>query len=294
MIEVVKTFPDRAWADEGDASCTRGVESVLEGGGVLQFPHLAFELSQQELRFLDPAFADGKAKNISLRGSAGVLRGAAGTPEDQAEIRAMLLRFRDQAQQLADRLFPHYRGALTLGNTSYRPVAVEGRPSSWRKDDTRLHVDAFPSNPMRGVRLLRVFTNLNPNGRPRNWRVGEPFEDFARRFVPAIPRPWPGSSALLRALRITKARRTAYDHYMLHLHDLGKADLGYQRSAPQQAVDFAPGTTWVVYSDQVLHAAMGGQFMMEQTFYLPPGQQQRPETAPLRVLERLTGRPLLI
>jgi len=294
MIEVVKTFPDRVWADQGDGGSTRGVESVLEGGGVLHFPRLAFELSQQERRFLDPVFADGKAKNISLRGSAGVLRGAAGTPEDQAEIRAMLMRFRDQAQQLADRLFPHYRGALTLGNTSYRPVAVEGRPSSWRKDDTRLHVDAFPSNPMRGVRLLRVFTNLNPNGRPRNWRVGEPFEDFARRFVPAIRRPWPGSSALLRALRITKARRTAYDHYMLHLHDMGKADLEYQRSAPQQAVDFAPGTTWVVYSDQVLHAAMGGQFMMEQTFYLPPGRQQRPETAPLRVLERLLERPLLL
>lgn len=294
MIDAVKTFPDRSWAAEDNESSTRAVESALEGGGVLHFPRLAFELTPNERRFLDPAFADGKAKNISLRGSAGLLRGAAGTPEDQAAIRAMLLRFRDQAQQLADRLFPHYRGALTLGNTSYRPVAVEGRPSSWRKDDTRLHVDAFPSNPMRGVRLLRVFTNLNPHGRARNWRVGEPFEDFARRFVPAIHRPWPGSSTLLRALRITKARRTVYDHYMLHLHDLGKADLEYQRSAPQQAVDFAPGATWVVYSDQVLHAAMGGQFMMEQTFYLPPDRQQQPESAPLRVLERLLGRPLLV
>jgi hypothetical protein len=42
----------------------------------------------------------------------------------------------------------------------------------------------------------------------------------------------------------------------------------------------------------VLHAAMGGQFMFEQTFYLAPENQQRPEASPLRVLERLTGRPL--
>ena len=40
------------------------------------------------------------------------------------------------------------------------------------------------------------------------------------------------------------------------------------RVGGEQRIDFAPGTTWVVYSDQVLHAAMSGQHMMEQTFYL--------------------------
>jgi hypothetical protein len=56
-------------------------------------------------------------------------------------------------------------------------------------------------------------------------------------------------------------------------------------------VAFAPGTTWVVFSDQVLHAVMSGQFMMEQTFWLP----RRPaaaRTLPLRVLEQMTGRRL--
>ena len=56
--------------------------------------------------------------------------------------------------------------------------------------------------------------------------------------------------------------------------------------------DFAPGTTWVVFSDQVLHAAMGGRHMLEQTFYLPPAGLRHPETSPLAVLERLTGRRL--
>lgn len=293
MKDILRHCPDRSWAAEGEGADTRSVEAWVESGSVLSFEHLPFALAAGESRFLDPAFADAKAKNISLRGHNDDLRGAVGSDTDQAALQAMLLRFRDQAGSLVDRLFPHYRQHLSRGNTSFRPVAVEGRATSWRKDDTRLHVDAFPSNPMRGTRLLRVFTNLNPQGKPRQWRVGEPFEDFARKFLPQIRRPAPGASALLEWLGITKSRRSAYDHYMLQLHDLAKADLAYQSAAPQAAVDFAPGTTWVVFSDQVLHAAMGGQFMMEQTFYLDPAGLAHPSTAPLAALERLLGRKLL-
>jgi hypothetical protein len=79
---------------------------------------------------------------------------------------------------------------------------------------------------------------------------------------------------------------------MLRLHDRAKADLDFQRNGPQVRVDFAPGTTWVVYSDQVLHAAMGGQHMMEQTFLLDAESLRHPESSPLRTLERLLDRPL--
>jgi len=97
---------------------------------------------------------------------------------------------------------------------------------------------------------------------------------------------------LLATLGITKRRRTEYDHVMLQLHDRAKADAEFQRASPQQGVAFAPGTTWVCYSDQVLHAAMGGQHMLEQTFYLDVQHQRQPETSPLGTLERLTGRSL--
>ncbi len=291
MQNVVQVCEDRAWGAHGDGAPTHDVEAVIEQGGILCFPHLRFELTPREHELLDPSVADGKAKNISLRGAGSELRGAA--PAHADALHAMLQRYRAQATALAERLFPHYRGQLTPGNASYRPVGVEGRVTSWRKDDTRLHVDSFPSNPMHGKRLLRVFHNLNPHGEPRAWRVGEPFEAFAQRYLPAIPRPLPGSAALLHALHITKSRRSAYDHYMLQLHDRVKADAAYQREAPQQAVDFAPGTTWVVYSDQVLHAAMGGQYLIEQTYYLEPGALLNPASAPVAVLERLLGRPLL-
>ncbi|HEY1586581.1 MAG TPA: Kdo hydroxylase family protein, partial [Polyangia bacterium] len=72
---VVREFPDASWADDGP---TRGVEDVVETGHVLAFPQLAFALDPSETRFLDPRWADVKAKNISMRWPAGELRGAAG------------------------------------------------------------------------------------------------------------------------------------------------------------------------------------------------------------------------
>jgi hypothetical protein len=284
-VDIVREFPDATW---GADSPTRGVEALVEDGNVLSFPHLAFVLDEPERRFLDERWADGRSKNVSVRWPGGELRGAAPTaePADLEALRALVVRFAEHSEALALRLFPHYTGRLRRGNSSFRPAQVANRQTSWRKDDTRLHIDAFPSNPMQGTRLLRVFSNVNPSGEARAWRVGERFEDHARRYLPRIGRPLPGAAALMHAAGITKRRRTEYDHVMLQLHDRAKADPDFQRGSPQARVDFAPGTTWVVYSDQVLHAAMGGQHMMEQTFYLDVEDLQRPATSPLRVLER--------
>jgi hypothetical protein len=289
-VDVVRTYDDESWGDDGP---TRNVEEIVESGHVLAFPRLAFALAPDEHRFLDPRWADPKAKNVSLRWPAGELRGAVGSADDLQALRAMIVRFAEQSEALALRLFPHYRGHLRRGNTSFRPTDVAGRVRSWRQDDTRLHVDAFPSNPMRGTRLLRVFTNVNPHGVPRRWRVGEPFEAHAKRYLASLGRPLPGSARLLAALGITKRPRSEYDHVMLRLHDRAKADAEFQRTSPQARADFAPGTTWVCFSDQVLHAAMGGQHMLEQTFLIDAAHLAEPERAPLAVLERLTGRKLL-
>jgi hypothetical protein len=289
-VDIVRRYDDRSWGDDG---LTRGVEAIVEAGQVLVFPHLAFALTDAERRFLDPRWADVKAKNVSVRWPSGELRGAVGAPAEREALRAMIVRFAEHSEALALRLFPHYRGHLRRGNTSFRPTDVVARVRSWRQDDTRLHVDAFPSNPMQGTRLLRVFSNVNPDGAPRRWRVGEPFDAHARRYFASIRPPLPGSAWLMAKTGITKRRRTEYDHLMLQLHDRAKADAEFQRTSPQARVDFAPGTTWVCYSDQVLHAAMGGQHMLEQTFQLDAPHLAHPASAPLAILERLAGRPLL-
>ena len=61
---------------------------------------------------------------------------------------------------------------------------------------------------------------------------------------------------------------------------------------PHQTVEFPPGSTWMVFTDQVSHAAMSGQHALEQTFTLEVDGMAEPEHAPVRVLERLKGRKL--
>lgn len=271
-----------------DAEWTRAVEA----GKVLSFPRLAFEVQPDERALLREDMLAPQSRNVSL-GADGVLKGAGGSAQEQAQLAAMIGRFRGQAQGLVHALFPEYRDALRLAPTSFRPRCVETRQQSVRADDKRLHVDAFPSRPNYGERILRVFANINPDGAPRVWRVGADFETVARQFLPqARPyRLWQAKA--LNLLHVTKSLRSEYDHLMLQLHDLMKRDEDYQKAGEQWSVPFPAGGCWVCYSDQAVHAVMSGQYMMEQTLYLPPGREVHPEASPLQILTRLVGRPLV-
>jgi hypothetical protein len=266
---------------------------ALESGKVLYFPELAFRLSDSEKSFLSPDIVDPKSKNISYDLRKDLLKGTLAQGEEAAALKAMMKRFATNAKDLVSELFPYYQTNLSQARTSFRPVEVLGRVSSYRKDDTRLHVDAFPSAPVKGRRILRVFSNVNPDGKPRVWRIGEPFSCVAQHFIPKISGPLPGISMLMKFLGITKDYRTLYDHYMLKMHDMMKGDTRYQKEVTQKEVKFPPGSTWIVYSDQVSHAAMSGQHLFEQTFYLPPYAMQNAETTPLHILERLLQRNLV-
>ena len=266
--------------------------AALEAGKVLYFPRLGFAVQPEEQALLREDTLAPKSRNVSL-GADGVLKGAAGSAQDQQALAAMVGRFRQQALQLVDDLLPEYKGQLRVAPTSFRPKQVETRAQSVRADDQRMHVDAFRSRPSYGERLLRVFTNLNPHGVPRVWRVGEDFETIARRYLPqAKPyRLW--QAKVLNAVHATKSLRSEYDHLMLQLHDLMKFDEAYQKNGTQVTVPFPPGSVWVCFSDQATHAVMSGQFMMEQTLYLPPGKEVDPQASPLAILTRLVGRPLV-
>ncbi|HEY2256895.1 MAG TPA: Kdo hydroxylase family protein [Variovorax sp.] len=266
--------------------------AALEAGKVLHFPRLGFELLPAELALLSPDVLSPDVRNISLD-AGGRLKGAAGDAAVQQAVAGMVGRFAGQAQQLIHGLLPHYTPALRIAPTSYRPVQVETRTQSWRADDRRLHVDSFPSRPNYGERILRVFTNVNPDGAPRVWRVGEPFETVARHFLPRVKPYARWQAKLLRALRVTKSLRSEYDHLMLQLHDAMKSDLDYQKNCDQQTVPFPPGSVWVCFSDQTSHAVMSGQYMLEQTLHLPAARQYNPESSPLAILSRLTGRTLV-
>ena len=265
---------------------------VLEAGGLILLARLAFQVSDAERRHLIPDSVHSGSKHVSFDLRTGAVRGSTGQAEGAEALRQTLERYARQSLALVRSLFPHYERTLEVARTSFRPFEAAVRTSSWRKDDRRLHVDAFPASPNQGRRLLRVFSNVDPRGRDRVWNVGEPFETVASRFLPSIRRPWPGQARVLRALRITRSLRTEYDDIMLQLHDRMKGDDGYQASAASTQLKFPPGSTWVVQTDVVSHAALSGQFMFEQTFLLPVDGMLDPNRAPLRILERLAGRRL--
>lgn len=266
--------------------------AALEAGKVLYFPRLPFQPQSDERALMKPETLDPSTRSITLDAE-GRLKGVAGGDAERAVMSGMLRRFRQQSEQLISSLVPDYMKGIRFGTTSYRPMQVETRQQSWRADDKRLHVDAFAGRPNHGERILRVFANVNPDGVPRVWRVGEPFEDAARRFLPRMEKYRRWHALYMRAVFKTKKVRSEYDHMMLQLHDCMKLDMEYQRNAPQVTMPFPAGSVWVCFSDQTTHAAMAGQHMMEQTMNLPVRYQYDPASSPLGILTRIAGHELV-
>lgn len=269
----------------------------LEKGDVLYFPSLPFKLTPEEAALLDPTLVSPKRKNIMYQADQDAIRGTADDVSDaqKAALKGLLKRYSEASLRLITDLIPQYQGKLHSPMNTLRLNAIDewSDSNSFRKDDRRLHVDAFPSRPLHGKRIIRIFNNINPDGIPRKWRVGESFPELAKRLLPQTKSYSNLGASLLYKLKITKSRRTYYDHLMLQFHDLMKEDQNYQDHGIQWEVNFMPGSTWICFSDQTPHAAMSGQFMLEQTFQLDVEDMVDSDQSPLKVLEKMVGKPLI-
>ncbi len=290
-MDVLHSLSIGAWKGPYSEADRREAIEALENGAVLYFHRLPFVLRAEEQRLLTPALASGRAKNISLDPS-GKMKHDTAAGEERVLLQAMMHRFALDAVSLVSGLFPNYAAKLERARTSYRPAEIAGRKYSPIKDDTRLHVDAFPTRPMRGRRIMRLFSNINPGHAPRVWNVGEPFSDMAGKILPRVSEPMAVAAWIKAATFQTRGVRSAYDNLMLGLHDAAKLDMDYQQTTRQTQIAFPPGTTWLCFTDQVMHAALSGQFVLEQTFHLDIDVMSHPDRAPVRVLEKMTGRTL--
>jgi hypothetical protein len=288
----LQTLAIADWQGPFPGAVLESAGSALELGQILYFPRLCYTLENDAAAMLSPCLADSRAKNISYDAPRGALKGTAATTAERPVLQNLMSAFSAAATRFVSDLFPHYVGRIEPARASFRPVEVAGRDYSPLRDDRLLHIDAFPSTPMRGRRILRLFCNIDPNGKPRVWHVGEPFAEFAQNFVPSLHRRGMAAAWLLAAIGLTRGRRSAYDQLMLGLHDRAKRDTVYQESAPQREIIFPAGSSWLCFTDEVLHAAISGQYALEQTFYLDVEAMADPSRSPLRTLERLTGRRL--
>ena len=291
--KLLYSLPITNWHPSPDPTMQMEAVEALEQGRLLYLPSLAFPLNHDEQAFLRPDYVKSGGKGIKFSLTKHTLWGAAQHVSQSFVLMGMMKRYAELSQQLLTILLPTYTHEMIIADTSFRPVEVEGRIQSKRQDDSRLHVDSFASRPTQGQRILRVFTNIHPQGRPRIWRVGEDFHDVATRFLPSVSAPIPGVAKIERMLGLTKNVRTPYDHYMRGIHDGMKLHPTYQEDATQTTISFPAGSTWITFTDQVSHAAMAGQHAMEQTFMLPVKAMVDPETSPLRVLEKMKGRKLV-
>ena len=260
--------------------------SALEAGKVLFFPEYYF--SQVPPQLLTAHILDGSRKNISYDPQRKKLSAfKKETPDTRVILEKMMQGYADFAYHLVQQIAPGYTAHLQWGRTSFRPAEIYGRVTSKRKDDTRLHVDSFAASPVNGRRILRVFCNINPEQCPRVWHLGQPFSQVMHHFASQISPYSRWKAYLLNWVKATKSLRSAYDHYMLHLHDKMKLDEEYQRTVPKVRVDFPAHSTWIVFTDQVSHAALSGQHLLEQTFYLPVDGMANPELSPLNQWQRI-------
>lgn len=263
--------------------------SALESGQVIYLPNYAFTLEKADHELLTETILDTHHKNVSYdysKQQLGRISQSASLEQSQ-KITAFMHRFAEYARELVSAIIPRYDDALLWGKTSFRPAEVKNRNLSKRKDDTRLHVDAFASTPVYGRRILRVFCNINPQGAPRVWELGEPFPKVLETFSSKVSTYNALRARILVWLKASKTIRSHYDHFMIKLHDAMKRDDQYQKTVTKQRIDFPAQSSWIVFTDHVSHAALGGQYLLEQTFYLPVTAMERPELSPLKQLEAI-------
>src|SRR6202162_5797130 len=239
-------------------------------------------------------------KNVSYRPSEDSLRGVSGDRETISRLQSIMRNYSAQVTQFLGTFLTPYAGKWNQDFASFRPLEEEGRDLPLHKRNDLLHVDAFPSRPTRGARILRVFTNLNPK-KPRVWQTTEGFDVLAQLYAEraGLRQIAEDDSFLSRTVQEWGARlgfrgmgRTPYDMFMLRFHDFLKENTVFQANCPKIRLEFPPMTTWVVFTDSVAHAVMSGAYAIEQSFLVTPESLVAPQHAPYRILENIAGRRL--
>lgn len=272
---------------------------LLEEGNILVFPETSFELPDADRAFLlrQRQAGAGYHKNIAYRPRSDRVTGfVRQAPGDEERLRQVLRNHSARVIAFTAATLPAYAGRWRVDFASFRPQEEAGRRLSRRAQNDLLHVDAFPTRPTGGDRILRVFTNINPV-EPRIWLTAESFERLAEQFAVSsglLDRALQRGGAqrlrrLARGLGLPVAVRSPYDAFMTSFHNFMKENQGYQGTAKTERHSFPAGSTWIVFTDLVSHAVLAGRYALEQTFIVARDSLVLPDKAPISILERIAG-----
>jgi hypothetical protein len=276
----------------------------LETGDILYFPTTPFALSAEERAFLLAQKQSSAAyhKNISYRPASDRLKGVdQNDPEQRARMHQIMRAYCQRAIGFMAAFLPRYAAHWRIDFASFRPIEEEGRAVALRARNDLIHIDSFPSRPSHGDRLLRVFTNIHPH-RARIWVTSDNFEQLAQRYAHQAGLPSPPTvlrQVRQQALRLLSATglpvvdRPEYDRFMLRFHHFLKENAAFQRDCPKDRWEFPSGSTWICFTDTTSHACLSGQYALEQTFLVSRHSLAWPEKAPIAIMERMAGFPLV-
>jgi len=279
----------------------------LEEGHILYFPRSPIHPSEEDVEFLLDQRQSGAHyhKNIAYRPHQERITGLARELQDQTErLLTIMSSYSRRATEFLTVLLAPYAPRWRLDYGSFRSQEEEGRDLRPRSRNDLIHVDAFPTRPTHGDRILRVFTNINPS-QSRDWITTDSFEGLAHQFAGSqLPLPVSRQDSVWRRILHTLARgasslglpvvgRSPYDEFMLRFHHFLKENQDFQDNCPKQEWKFPPHSSWIVFTDTVSHAVMRGRFALEQTYIVSRHSLVVPEKAPVRILENLCGAPLI-
>jgi hypothetical protein len=281
---------------------SKDFRAVLERGDILFFPDGGFEIPVGVRTALMGATQDARSfhKNIAYKPNTGQVSGLADRAESET-IRPAMREYSRCALEFMKCILPDYAPTWKVDYASFRSIEERGRELPPTKRNDLLHVDAFPTRPVFGDLILRCFTNVNPE-QSREWMTSDPFAKLAPREAGnaglALYSQTAGSTLHKFRRELTKklARagvpivdRSPYDAFMLHFHDWLKGNRAYQEKCPKYRFDLPPGSTWLVFTDMVPHAVLGGRLAFEQTVIVSRECLEDPMRAPSAILERIAG-----
>jgi hypothetical protein len=275
----------------------------LERDELIYFPVCPFSLphGDDQQFLLSQHLARGPHKNISYDPATEKLRGIRIESPQQAErVKSLLADFSSNASRWLARVLPNYAAGWQRDLTTLRSEEEATRRLRLTARNDLVHVDAFPTRPTNGRRILRCFANINPT-EPRVWVTSEPFSRLLERYGREVGLPT-GSGipwnrrlqdTVVRVFRPDQLRCSAYDAFMRRFHDFLKMNDSFQEHCPKRYWTFIPGSAWLVFSDSVSHAALRGRGAVEQTYFIPPEVLLMPAASPAACLQRASGRPVL-
>ncbi len=280
------------------------LEERLERGEVLFYPVCPIPLPEGVDRdfLLRQQLASRAHKNISYNPGTEKMGGFLRESQYQVErLQKLLAFFSHGVSQWLARTLPRYAPGWRLDQVSFRPVEEATRKLRLMARNDLLHVDAFPSRPTNGRRILRVFANINPT-EPRVWATSDSFGKLLSRFGKEVGLPagnGPGFidqfyDGLVRLFRPGRPARSPYDSFMLRFHNFLKANGEFQEKSSKRFWTFPPGSAWMVFTDVCTHAALRGRYALEHSYFVAPENLVLPDESPAALLERACGVPVLL